>query len=182
MKRFDYRITVSRRLIGIELPAALPTRYRRSLPVLAGSIAVVAVACAVQGVRLNAADRQANEYALRVEAADREVVRIRSLAADVTRSRALVARVDDIRRSGPARASQLAALGNSLPADAWFTAIRIDRNTVAVEGRGTRLASVGATLAALARAPSYGGARLIGIRNVPPGAGVTYAIALEAAP
>lgn len=179
MKRFDYRITASRRLIGVELPPALPLRYRRASTALGASILAVAVVCAAQSARLAAADRQAAEYALRVEAADRAVAQIRSLWADVTRSRALVSRIDDIRRSGPVRASELAALGNSLPVDAWFTAIRIDRNAVAVEGRGARLTSVGAALSALARPAPYAGARLIGFHDDPRGTGVTYAIALE---
>ena len=181
MTRFDYRITASRRLIGFELPPALPRCFRRPLYGLGGSIAAASVVWIVQAVRLHAADARAAEYAVRVAFAERSVAHVRELAADVERTQALVARVDDVRRSGPAGASELAALGNNLPDDAWFTAIHVERSAVAVEGRGVRLASVGSALEQLARLPAYAGARLVSVRDDPSRRGVTYAIALEPA-
>jgi Tfp pilus assembly protein PilN len=179
MRRFDYRLSRARRLTGFELPSALPRRFRRPLTGLAGSVALACIAGIVQSIRLQVADGQAADYALRVAAAERSIAHVRTLAGEVERIRALVARVDDIRRSGPARASELAALGNNLPDDAWFTAIHVERNAVTLEGRGTRLASVGATLGNLALLPAYAGARLVSVRDDPSRRGVTYAISLE---
>lgn len=179
MRRFDYRLTRARRLTGFELPSAFPHRLRRPLTALAVSVGFACSAGVVQSIRLQAADGQAAGYALRVAAAEHSVAHVRTLAADVEQIRTLLARVDDIRRSGPARASELAVLGNNLPDDAWFTAIHVERNALTLEGRGTRLASVGATLANLARLTDYAGVRLVSVRDDPSRRGVIYAIALE---
>jgi len=179
MKRINYLVSWSERYAGITLPAALAPELRAPVAVLACSLALVAVLGAVQHARFAAVERDGAEYARRLAATQATVARVRAVESEVARLRALDARIREIRRSGPARASEIAALGNRLPADAWLTAVRADRTALTLEGHGARLSAVGRTIASLAALPPYAGARLVSVHEDPVRRGVTYALALD---
>ena len=73
-------------------------------------------------------------------------------------------------------------IGNGLPDGVWLTSLRADRATLALEGRSTRLAAVGAMLTDLARLAPYAGVRLIAVHEEPNRSRLTYAIALDRRP
>ena len=106
--------------------------------------------------------------------------RVRAIEGDLARLRRLGERIDTIRRSGPLRAGEIAALGDRLPAGAWLTSLHADRAALALEGRGARIEAVAAAVAGLTQLPSYGGVRLLSVREDPAGRGVSYALALDA--
>ena len=179
MKRINYLLSSSERYTGVTLPPALAPELRAPVVVLACSLALVVVLWAVQHARIAAAERDGAEYARRLAATEISIARVRAVEKDVVTLRALDERIREIRRSGPARASEIAMLGNRLPADAWLTAVRADRTALAVEGHGARLSAVGRTIASLAALPPYAGARLISVHEDPVRRGVAYALALE---
>jgi Tfp pilus assembly protein PilN len=195
VRRTNYIVTWSERHFGIALSPAVAPPLRAPLVALLCSLAFVLVVWSVQHARLRAAERDGVELARRYTTTARDVARVRAVEHDVTRLRALAERVANVRRSGTARASEIAVVGNTLPAGAWLTALHADRRAVApggpnaltlasnsaltLEGRSARLSTVGTAIAGLARLPSYGGARLISVHEDPARSGVTYAIALE---
>ncbi len=178
MRRINYLPSWSERHIGVALPA-LAAELRAPLVALAGAIALAAVLWAVQATRLQAAERDGAAAAERLAAMQLDVARVRTVEHDVERFRALDERVEALRRSGAARANEIAALGNRLPPDAWLSSLRADRGTLALEGHGARLAAVGTAIASLAALPAYGAARLVAVHEDPARSGVTYALSLE---
>jgi Tfp pilus assembly protein PilN len=179
MRRINYLPSWSERHVGIALPSLVGAELQAPLAAFAGSMALAGVLWAAQASRVHAADADGAVYAARLAAAELDVARVRAVERDVVRMRTLAERVEAIRRSGPQRANEIAALGNRLPADAWFSSLRADRGTLAVEGHGARLAAVGTTISSLAALPAYGSARLVAVHEDPVRAGVTYALALE---
>jgi Tfp pilus assembly protein PilN len=178
MRRINYLPSWSERHIGVALPA-LAAELRAPLVALAGAIALAGVLWAVQATRLRAAEHDGAAIAERLAAMQLDVARVRTVERDVERFRALDERVEALRRSGAARANEIAALGNRLPPDAWLSSLRADRGTLALEGHSARLAAVGTTLASLAALPAYGAARLVAVHEDPARSGVTYALSLE---
>ena len=181
MRRINYLPSWSERHIGVTLPI-LATELRAPVAALAGAIALAGVLWAVQETRLHAAERDGAVYAEQLAATQFDVARVHAVERDVERLRALDERVDALRRSGTARANEIAALGNQLPADAWLSSLRTDRGMLALEGHGTRLAAVGSAIASLAALPAYRTARLVAVHEDPVHAGVTYALSLEPKP
>jgi Tfp pilus assembly protein PilN len=179
MRRVNYLPSWSERHVGVALPSLVRAELRAPLAAFAGSIALAGVLWAAQAARAHAADADGAVLAARVAAAQFAVTRVRGVERDVVRMRALAERVETIRRSGPQRANEIAALGNRLPADAWLSSLRADRGTLAVEGHSARLAAVGTTIASLAALPAYGSARLVAVHDDPVRSGVTYALSLE---
>ncbi len=179
MKRFNYAVTPVERLLGTSCPPVIAPLLYAPLCALAAALVLLVAGGIVQEARVDAAERAAVASRLRLAAADMTVARVQLVRSDVTRLRTLAARITGIRRSGTARASEIAALGNALPADAWLTAVRVERRTLGVEGRATGLGTVAAAMSALARLPAYTGARLVNVRQDSVRADVTYAIALE---
>jgi Tfp pilus assembly protein PilN len=182
MRRINYLPSWSERHIGVTLRSPLTAELRAPVTALAGALALAAVLWGVQELRLRAAAQDGAAYAERLAATQTDVARVRALERDVDRLRMLAERVDTVRRSGALRANEIAALGNRLPADAWFDSLRADRGTLAVEGHGARLATVGMTIASLAALPAYRTARLVAIHDDPLRSGVTYALSLEPKP
>ena len=181
MKRINYLLTWTERRAGIALPAFAPA-FRAPLLALACALALVAVLWAVQQARLASLQSGGAEFEQRLAALDVQTERVRGIERELTRLRLLEARIAAIRRSGPLRANEIATLGNQLPGDTWLTSLRADRSSLALEGRGARIEAVAAALAALARLPAYGAARLLSVREAPPGNGVSYALALDSRP
>jgi Tfp pilus assembly protein PilN len=179
MRRINFVESWSERHIGVALPSVVSMHLRGPLAALAGAIALAGVLGAVQAARLHAAEGDGAAYADRLAAIQLDVARVRTVERDVARLRALEERVGALRRSGAARANEIAALGNRLPADAWLSSLRADRGTLALEGHGARLAAVATTIASLATLPAYGAARLVAIHDDPVRSGVTYALSLE---
>jgi hypothetical protein len=180
VKRIDYRVTWSERHLGLAVPPPVAPALRAPLAVLASSLALVAALWGVQHARLTAAERDGAVYARRLAAAELGLARVRTVEREVVRLRALDVRIAEIRRSGPRRASEIAALGNRLERDVWLTSLRADRTVLALDGRAAHLGAVGTALASLAQLRAYSGARLLNVRDDPAAAGVTYAIALDA--
>ena len=181
MKRINYLPSWSERHIGVALPV-VAAELRAALAALAGAIALSGVLWVVQETRLHAAEHDGASYAERLAATQAGVSRVRAVERDVERLRALGDRVEAIRRSGTLRANEIAVLGNRLPADAWLSSLRADHGTLAVEGHGARLISVGTTIEALAALPAYRAARLVAVHDDPVRTGVTYALSLEPKP
>jgi Tfp pilus assembly protein PilN len=182
MRRINYLPSWSERRIGVALPSPITAELRAPMASLAGAVALAGILWAVQEARLHAAEHDGAAYARRLAATQLDVARVHAIEHDVERLRTLGARVETIRRSGALRANEIAALGNRLPADAWLSSVRADRGMLAVEGRGTRLATVGTAIASLAALPAYRAARLVAVHEDPVRSGVTYALALEPKP
>jgi Tfp pilus assembly protein PilN len=180
MKRINHLVTPSERWFGVDLASLVPPALRAPLAVLGCAIALLVLVGAAEQLRLRAAERDGAEYARTLAAAELDVAAVRAVAADVTRLRALNAQADEIRRSGPEHAAVIAALGNRVPAGAWFTSLRAGRATLAIEGGGDRLATVAALLPRLAQVAPYADARLLAVHEDPVRAGLTYALELEA--
>jgi Tfp pilus assembly protein PilN len=179
VKRINYLESWSERRIGIALPSAISPSLRAPLAVLACSLALVFVLWSVQQARLHAAQRDGESYARRLAMLEADLARVRAAQREVAAMRDLAGRLDALHRSGSRQADDIAALGNRLPDDAWLTALRVDRTGFEMQGRAARMASIGRTLAELARLSAYGGTRLISARDEAARGGVTYAIALE---
>ncbi len=179
MKRINYLVSRSERLVGVALPSGVPARVRRPLAALAGALALVAALDGLQAVRLARATDAGRLAAERLAGSERAVQRVRAVESDVVRLRAIVQRVAAIRRSGPAQAGAIAGLGNAVPGDAWLSSIRVEHGGYTLEGRGARLSAVGTLMAALAGAPAGGAARLLDVHDQADRSGVSYAIALE---
>jgi Tfp pilus assembly protein PilN len=181
MNRINYLVSPFERFAGTT-PALPAPHLRRPLAALAASIALVAAAWCTQAVRLNAARSDGARYAQRLAAVEGQVAHVRALQRDLIRLRTIANRISHLRASGSARASEIAALGNRLPPDAWLTSLHIDRAAVSVEGRSARLGGVGSAMTSLAALPRFESARLVAVHSDPVHAGVTYAIALERKP
>jgi len=180
VKRINHLVTPSERWFGVDVPSLVSPALRAPLAVLACAIAFIVLVGAAEQLRLRAAERDGEGYARSLAAAEHDVATVRAVAADVTRLRTLNVQAETIRRSGPEHAATIAALGNRVPAGAWFTSLRADRTTLAIEGGGDRLATVAALLPRLAHVAPYADARLLAVHEDPVRTGLTYAIALEA--
>ncbi|BDE06387.1 hypothetical protein WPS_16630 [Vulcanimicrobium alpinum] len=181
MNRVNFLISPLERTLGVA-PAPPPARLRGPLAALAGAVVLVCACGGVQGLRLRAAQADGALYAAELARAERDVASVRVLQRDVERLRGVAARIVRVRASGARRASEIAALGNHLPADAWLTSLRVERTVVAVEGRGARLSAVGTAMTSLTSLRPYRSARLLSVHGDPVHAGVVYAIALERRP
>lgn len=179
MKRIDYRVMRAERWTGVDLGSLVAPALRMPLAVLACAIALVAVAASAEQLRLRAAGAEGAEYARRLAAIELDVARVRAVERDVARLRALRARTEEIVRSGPLRANEIAELGNGVPPDAWLTSLRNDGTGLTVEGGARGLNAVAAALSSLAHLPAYADARLLSVHRDPVREGVTYALALE---
>jgi Tfp pilus assembly protein PilN len=179
MRRINYLRSWSERRIGIALPSLVAAELRGPLAAFAGSLALTGVLWGVQDTRLHGAERAGAAYAERLAATQGDVARVRAVEREAARLQTLSERVETLRRSGALRANEIAAIGNRLPADVSLSSLRADRGTLAVEGRGARLAAVGTTIASLALLPAYRTARLVAVHEEPMRSGVTYALVLE---
>jgi Tfp pilus assembly protein PilN len=179
MKRINYLTSWSERRLGVALPSSVAPRLRAPLAALAAALALVGLLWMVQATRLHAAEREGVAYAQRLAAIEIAVARVRVVERDVARLRILSERVAEVRGSGARSASEVAALGNRIPAGAWLTLLRADRAALALEGRSARIDTVGSMIAALAGLPPYVGARLVTLRDDPVRADVTYAIEVD---
>jgi Tfp pilus assembly protein PilN len=160
----------------------LAAHARAPLGALAAALLVVATTAFIEDVHFAATQRAQAAAHARLDALVATLARTRALAADVARLRALDRQIDDLAASGARTAGRLALLGDRVPADAWLTTIHVAGHELALEGRGTRLAVVGATLATLRHTPGYRAARLVAVRHDALHAGFLYTIALETAP
>ncbi|MBV8580781.1 MAG: PilN domain-containing protein [Candidatus Eremiobacteraeota bacterium] len=178
MTRIDYAPRWLERRLGITPPVVAPA-MRVPIVAVVAAVVLVAVLWAVQTVRLRAAVDAGAVYAHGVAAIEPDVSRVRALEADVARLRDLGAHIAALRRSGPSAARTIAALGDRMPDGVWLSALRADRGTLALEGRGRRLATIGTMLSRLATLPGYGAPRLVTAREDPTRHGVGYAIEVE---
>ncbi len=179
MKRINYLLTRSEQLTGIPLRDLIPFSLRGPVLALSGALVLVGVLHGLQSARLGAATRDGNAIVTRTALVERQLDGVRSLERETLALRQLATTVSALQHSGAARASELAAIGNRLPNDAWLTSIRVERGGYALDGHCVRLASVGTTMAALAL---RGTARLIGVREDPTRHGVTYSLAVDGKP
>jgi Tfp pilus assembly protein PilN len=177
--RIDYLVSRWERLLGVAPPAAIPHALRGPVVALFGSLALIGVLAGVQQVRLAHAVHDVEIARLRLARSEASVHRVDALDAEVRRLRALDVEVERIERSGTEHASAIAAIGNEIPADAWLSAIRRERDGYALEGRSSRLTAVGGTLAALAALATARHARLVSVQDGPGHRGVSYAIVLD---
>jgi hypothetical protein len=179
VKRINYRVSRWERLADVTpLPPVAPA-LRGPLVALFGSLALVGALHGVQEARLQSLARDGEIESARLAATAVSLRGVAVLESDVARLRILSDRVGAVRRSGAERASEIAAIGNRIPAEASLSAVRLDHEGYALEGYGSRLAVVGATIAALGSLPASAGARLLSVQDDASRHGVTYAIALE---
>lgn len=179
MKRVNYVVTPFEKAIGTRTFAAVPAALAPSLRSVAAALLAVAAMAAVQERRIAAARVEGAVAAARLARADARTVRVHALARERDRLRALAEHVAAVERSGPAWASEIAAIGNGVPRDVWLSSLHVQAGNVAIEGRGARLAAVGTAMAALVRVPAFGAARLLSVRENDDRSGISYAIELE---
>lgn len=179
MRRVNYVVTPFEKAIGMRVPAAVPHALRPPLLAFAAALLAVAAMGAVQERRLAAARFDGAVAAAHLARADAQTARVRALARERDRLRAQAAHVDAVERSGAAWASEIAAIGNGVPREVWLSSLHVQSGSIALEGRGTRLAAVGATMAALVRVRAFGAARLLSVRENDDRRGIGYAIELE---
>lgn len=178
MIRVDYLVSPFERIAGFAMPE-LPAPLRRPLLALGASLIVVSSFSTLEELRLRAALADGDRFAQSAAAAAASAARVRALATDVERLRALTDRIDSMRASGASNADALAAIGNGVPRDAWLSAVRIDRGAYTLEGRTGRLGAVSATMSALGALRPFAGAKLLAVRREGTSDDVTYSIALE---
>lgn len=179
MKRINYLVSPWERVAGIAPPPSIAPALRGPLVALFGSLALVGALHGVQQGRLQHAVREGEIEARRLDASQAALRRADAVEADVARLRALLDHVEDVRRSGAERASEIASIGNGIPAGASLSAVRVEHDGYALEGHGEGLSAVGSTMAALATIPSAAGARLLSVQDDRLRHGVIYAIELE---
>jgi Tfp pilus assembly protein PilN len=179
MTRTNYLISPWERLFGFTPRITIPRAMRGPLVAFLCSLALIGILAGVQQARLSRAIDEMQGLTQRLAREDSAARRVDALDAEVRRLRAIDTEVERIVRSGSEDASAIAAIGNEIPAGAWLSSIRRERDGYALEGRSHRVAAVGTTLAALAALPTAGHARLISIQEAPSRHGVSYAIVLE---
>ncbi|HYZ16468.1 MAG TPA: hypothetical protein VE591_08710 [Candidatus Acidoferrum sp.] len=179
MNRINYLVSRWERLPGVTRAPSVATALRGPLVALFGSLALVGALHGLQEERLQSLAHDGDTASARLAATQITLHRVAVLESDVARLRMLCEHVDVLRRSGAERASEIAAIGNRIPAEASLSAVRLDHEGYALEGYGARLAVVGATMAALGNLPAASGARLLSVQDDAARHGVTYAIAVE---
>jgi Tfp pilus assembly protein PilN len=180
MKRVDYlRPTVRRFRLGL---APASAKLRHALAALSLMAFAVGTTATVEAGRLAGLQRAGVALAEQLARADAGAARARLLQRELARLRGVALRVAATRRSGPAEANEIAALGNRLPPDVWLTSLRIAPDAIALEGRSARLEAVAAAMRALARSPHVAEARLVNAHEDTLHGGVAYAIALDRRP
>lgn len=179
MKRIDYHVGRAERWTGVDLGSLIAPALRIPLAVLACAFALVGVAGSAEQMRLRAAEADGAECARRLAAIDLDLARVRAVERDVARLQTLRARTEEIGRSGPVHAGEIAELGNGVPPGAWLTSLHNDVTGLTIEGGARGLDVVASTLSSLANLPAYTDARLLSVHRDPVREGVTYALALE---
>ncbi len=182
MKRVNYARGRFERIAGAPFAAIVTAEMRRPLAALGAAVALTGAVCGVQEARLDAARRANDAYAIRLAAVEPSAERARADRRELDRLRAIARTIDEVAQSGARGASAIAALGNALPPGAWLTALRADRGTIALDGRGARLTAVADAIVALDALGTYGSVRLTNARADAPRSGVIYDLALQAAP
>jgi hypothetical protein len=179
VRRINYLISRWERLAGVTPPPSIAPALRGPLVALFGSLALVGALHGVQQARLQSVERDGEIESARLAASQAALRGVGVIESDVARLRMLADHVSGVRRSGAERASEIAAIGNRIPADASLSAVRVEHDGYALEGHGARLAVVGSTMAALGTLPASAGARLLSVQDDTLRHGVSYAIALE---
>ena len=178
MTRIDYLVSWRECFAAVAAPR-LPASIRRPLLAIVAAVALVGLLWAVEELRLRDAQQDGARFAARAAGAATAAGRVRAVAREVERLRGLTGRIDAMRASGSRDADNIAAIGNGIPSDAWLSNLRVDRGAYTIDGRTTRLATVSATMSALAALPPFAGARLLAVRRNAGRDDVTYTIALE---
>jgi Tfp pilus assembly protein PilN len=179
MRRTNYLLSWSERCAGIALPRTLRPELRAPLAVLGCALALVVLLAAVQHERLRAVAAEGARYADQLGVAETRAARATAAERDVARIRTIAARLDALRSLGAERTAEIVRLGDALPAESWLTSLRADAAALTLEGRGARLSAVARTMADLAALRGYAGARLISLHDDAATPEVGYAIALE---
>jgi Tfp pilus assembly protein PilN len=164
MKAITYLIAPSERLLGVRVSAVVAPSLRRPAATAAFALLLVGLLHGVEESRLAAAIRDGRTANERLQQARANAVSVDEASAELERLGALERRAVQLRESGIARASEVAALGNVLPRDAWLSAIRFDAKGYELEGSVTELAVVGATIAAVTTLRGVSSARLAAVR------------------
>lgn len=178
--RVNYIVHPLERVVGTT--PSIPARLRAPLLALMAVSMIVVTLSAVQMVRLGSVQHRGAELRTLQRLAQTRVDRLQTLQHEVDLLRRNAKAVGTIRRSGAVRADELARLGNGVPAGAWISAVRLQQRDVAIEGRGTGLREIGATMASLGRLPGFHAARLLDVRRTAERDAVTYTIGLERTP
>lgn len=179
MRRINYAATPFETVTGTRATFAVPIALRPPLRELAAALLVVAAMAVVQERRIAAARLDGDVAAAHLARANVQTIRVHAMARERDLLRERAAHVDAVERSGAAWASEIAAIGNRVPKDVWLSSLHVQPGSVALEGRGTRLAAVGTTMAALVRVRAFSAARLVSVRESDDRREVSYAIELE---
>ncbi len=181
MKRVNYARGTFEGTVGAPLAAVLAPALRAPLFALGATLAATGMLWGVQQARLEAVMRASDAYAVRLAALEPSGERVRAAQRELARLRAMNRTLDDVTASGARSASAIAALGNALPEGAWLTALRADRGTLALDGRGARLTAVADAISALDALGTYGAVRLTSARADALRSGVIYGLTLQVA-
>lgn len=169
MKRIDYREPS----LGAHLHAA-----RRPGAVLLVAAVAMAGVHGVEAARASALGRSVAGAAAEVAAAERGVGGLRALERERDRLRAVLAHRERSRASGEARARELAALGDAIPAGTWLASLRVDDRGYALDARARSLADVAPAIVALERVATIAAVRLVEARDAGRD-GVSYGLMVE---
>lgn len=164
MKRHNYAPTpLALAVSAITERLAMPA-LRAPAAIVAAALAAIAVTAAVELERIRALDRAVVVLNARAAESAQDAARFAALDARVTGLRRIENEIVEAHRRTLAGLSDLALLGNLLPAQVWLTRIRADRDgTWAIEGRSGRVPEVGATLAGVARIAPAARVRLLSL-------------------
>lgn len=180
MKRINYLVSPIERRFGIGNVTVKPA-LRVPVAALVAAVALDGLMWITEEARLRSLERETQALGAKLESRQLAAAPVRALEIEVTGLREASEHARALRVSGVAHANEIAALGDRLPADSWFTGIRLDPEALRVEARGASVASVGSALRSLAGGSAYATAHLISVHEDPSRSGVTYAITLERA-
>jgi hypothetical protein len=150
--RFDYLHSARPLLLLRLLECRVPERFHSALFALAGAVAVIGGAWAIESYRLAQALQMQALYQARYDGSERRLKAANVYYDRVRRLLDLDRRVRTIAVSGDTDARTLAEIANELPEHAWLTGISRDESGLALQGRARDLAAVSAVLRGLMRA------------------------------
>ena len=154
--RFDYAPRTT---------AAHLTSLRRPFAACAAGLSVGLMVHAAEASREAALASAVSAESRRLAVVERATAALHALERERASLIARVAATDAVRGSGPARARDLAAIGNAIPPAAWLSALRVDAGTYTLDARARSLVAVVATVAALRALPGVGPIRVGSARD-----------------
>ena len=166
MRRINYLPPRGHERLFNAATATFADRQIRSLTLaIAGAILIVFATWAIESVRLQAAERDANHYSSERVRTAAALQGAEKLEAHVTTLRAISASVVAIRRSAMLRESELASIGNHLPRGVWLADIRFDAGAWHIDGRSEKLSTIGSAMMSLRSSSNAQTTRLVSLHG-----------------